>query len=279
MIEPTTTLSRPVRGLRWTPSGTVSVRPQYKTARRGGEPRVNGYVIHNALTNTSDHVGQGMAREAARRAARFERDNLRTLQDGYATEYGDVLCETGTCDHQHDQALADIITAVKALPIVSRDYSTPGCPYVAVFVSFTRRSLGGWYVTRTDNGRVLGWIVKTAGRWHSMISASAFRGDGLDQSGDLMDRVPGHLHHSPDGTERSGTHEVDTTREEAARSIVTWLVREHAPAVGYPTHPLVRLYRTSPAQHFPLGDHDERCVCGQAWPCPTRDAMTAGGGK
>ena len=112
-------------------------------------------------------------------------------------------------------------------------------------VTYRKRGYGGWYVTRADNGRQLGWLCRTTGTasgmplWAARISESAFRGTGPGDEGDVLDTVPPHLSSSnTDGT-------VDAigygrTRQVAAEELLSELLRRHAPAVGYPAHHQVR---------------------------------------
>lgn len=103
----------------------------------------------------------------------------------------------------------------------------------------------GWYVVRADNGRTLGWVTQDdaprllrAERWGGRISDEAFRGAGVEDTGHVLDRVPGELTLRVVGN-RHDTVTRKETRDEAALDIVAWLVDHRAPAVGFPAHPAV----------------------------------------
>jgi hypothetical protein len=109
-------------------------------------------------------------------------------------------------------------------------------------VRFTKRGYGGWLIKRADNGRTLGWVTRVDGRmWDAHVSASAFRGETIDDEGDVLDSVPGYLFNGEGLSSRSIA--VCATREDAAYEVVTWLRRKQAPALGYGRHYAVQAYR------------------------------------
>ena len=75
------------------------------------------------------------------------------------------------------------------------DTSKVKSEFVELEVKYTKREFGGYYVCRADNGRQLGWVFKQSefgakpGSWDAYPSSSAFRGDSLDDEGDLLDHV------------------------------------------------------------------------------------------
>lgn len=109
---------------------------------------------------------------------------------------------------------------------------------------FTRRSYGGWNVVRADNGRSLGWLCRTTDEfgdqcWSVHVSSSAFRGTGPNDTGDLLDSIPGDLHRG-DNSCQSRSIALVRTRDEGAQELVWYLNREMAPAVGHGPHYRVR---------------------------------------
>lgn len=119
---------------------------------------------------------------------------------------------------------------------VDRSGGHPVWPEVEVEVRFKRREWrDGWEVRRADNGRLLGWLCRDRENkvWQARVPESAFRGDGVNDEGNLLDEVPGYLTNA--NSTRDGFMPVgaDRTREWAARELLAWLVRYHAPAVGY----------------------------------------------
>ncbi|MFY1595538.1 hypothetical protein [Micromonospora sp. WMMD737] len=202
--------------------------------------------------------------------------DIRQLQDQLNAEHADHLCYIGHCPHN---------TPPPALPagVTAHVGFDPDAnlarPDVVLLVRFTRRKWGGWYVVRADNGRDLGWADRVtagehAGLWSARVCSSAFRGRGPDDTGDLLDRVEPRLHRGEHGRPFvSRAIDYADTRAQAAWSIVAHLVREHAPAAGYPRHYGVELYRTRLDQHFEM---DGRCVCGEPVDCPERARLQAG---
>lgn len=199
------------------------------------------------------------------------RPAIRQLQDRLNAEHADHLCYAGFCPH--DTPPAALPSGVVGL--VAYDYSPRR--HVVVLVRYTRRDLGGWNAVRADNGRLLGWMVRAsageyAGQWSAHIASGAFRGDGPDDEGDVMDQVDKYLHNGGSDSLSSRAIEYCENRERAADAIVSQLVREHAPAVGYPQHPGVKPYRTRASQHFEING---RCVCGEPVDCPDRARLLA----
>jgi hypothetical protein len=201
---------------------------------------------------------------------------IRDLENRIATERPDYRCVMNVCDHDHEP-----LTIPGGIEVIlSTDTDAHPMREVAVLIRFTKREYGGWHVVRADNGRVLGWVVKVeygeyAGEWSAHVSATAFRGDGPDFDGSVLDRVPSYLHNgNPDGGSR--TISYDRQRVYAASSIVHHLVRYHAPAVGYDERTDVTVRHTHLEDHWSLGKgRDEHCICGRDWPCPTRAALEA----
>lgn len=109
--------------------------------------------------------------------------------------------------------------------------------YQEIAIRFSKRSFGGWNIVRADNGRVLGWTVwnDIDKDWIGYLSASAFRGTGTDDLGDVLDHVPNHLFNGLDSL-RSLISAVGVTRVDVAEELVYRLVREQAPAVGFGAH-------------------------------------------
>ena len=88
-------------------------------------------------------------------------------------------------------------------------------------------------VRRADNARRLGWIQLNSDQtWAATVDPAAFRGTGIDDTGDPADQVPPALYHGA----TTGEPEiigVGPTPDTAAYHIAKWLVRGRAPAVGY----------------------------------------------
>lgn len=118
--------------------------------------------------------------------------------------------------------------------ITVSDYRALKVALLSVDVKFTRRDCGGWYVTRRDNGRHLGWVVLNTwtdpkrATWESYPSSSAFRGESLADEGDLLDHVDSFV---VGGIVHARRVAVDETRQEAAHSLLAYLVRNVATAV------------------------------------------------
>lgn len=112
-------------------------------------------------------------------------------------------------------------------------------------VRYARREYGGWLIRRADNGRLLGWAVKsTDGKeWHGYVADDPFRGDDVNDEGYYLDDVPGYLTKRGDGW-----HTITgDTRAEVAETIISCLCREKAPALGFGRHYLVtRRYADRP---------------------------------
>ncbi|MBF9135278.1 hypothetical protein I0C86_41240 [Plantactinospora sp. S1510] len=173
------------------------------------------------------------------------RPEIRALQDRLTAEHPDMRCYDGLC--LHNEATPPLPAGVSA--VVVRDWrSTTAARGLVVLIRFTRREWGGWHVVRADNGRGLGWAVREefgeyAGQWLAYVGSDAFRGTGPDDLGHVLDAVPSHLHRSPDGSSvTSGVVDYADTRFWAAFALVSELVREQAPAVGFGPHGAVRPY-------------------------------------
>lgn len=193
------------------------------------------------------------------------------LQDWLTFKHADMRCFDGMCPH--DEPVPVLPRGVHA--VVGHDF-TPRLD-VVILIRYANRGLGGWEVLRADNRRPLGWthreqLGEHKGRWSAHVSSSAFQGDGPNDTGHTLDRVPPALHFSPDGSSLSsrsiGHYEQ---RFWAAYSIVNHLVHEHAPAVGYPAHPRVTPHHQRPEQHFDL--NGGLCSCTQPLPCRKRAAL------
>jgi hypothetical protein len=210
---------------------------------------------------------------------------IRAFQDQLAAQHPDPACYYGMCPHED---LPDPVLPGGVQAIHITDYDTTPWRTVVTLVRFKARILGkdrfrqGWFVVRADNGRELGWLCKQddgehKGLWSIRVCVSAFRGDGPDDDGNVMDRVPHHLYNgTADGS--SSAHAIGYARDrtEAAAEIVARLVQRRAPAVGYGPRYDVTVYHSRPRDHFAIGEgNDERCLCSEAWPCPKRAALEA----
>jgi hypothetical protein len=127
---------------------------------------------------------------------------------------------------------------------MASDATGTDTPYRFVRRMWKGEPIGGWSVVRADNGRYLGWLRRPAAiysswvRWEVRVHEEAFRGDGPDNTGELLDKVPDWLlrgHYCDDTTVVGGGR----TRDEAAFELLLWLDDKHAPAVGYGQHPEV----------------------------------------
>ena len=120
----------------------------------------------------------------------------------------------------------------------------PGYPEkITVSTRWKKRQWGGWNLVEARTGRVLGWITRSLdepGIWEYRICSGAFRGDGIDDQGDVMDRVDPWLYK---GNSEGGSLRLGTARRrwDAAHGIVWHLVQHHAPAVGYGRHGMVEM--------------------------------------
>ncbi|WBB94132.1 hypothetical protein [Verrucosispora sp. WMMC514] len=200
---------------------------------------------------------------------------IRALQDQLNTEHPNTLCYYDMCPH--GTPLPSLPAGVIALAVPDLKSRPPR--EVVVLVSFKRREWG-WGIVRADNGRLLGWTAKVsagehAGRWSAHVASGAFRGDGPDNDGDILDEVHHYLHNGvPNNSFVSNPIDYHERRADAAHTVVAHVVYKQAPAVGYPRHPQVRPYRTRAWQHFEL---DDRCVCGEPVDCPERARLLAEG--
>lgn len=108
-----------------------------------------------------------------------------------------------------------------------------------------------WYVQRFDNGRTLGWLCPPRNRgkldrqWSTHVPAEAFRGEGTDDLGDVLDRVPADLFGHGKDQFTSPAIAYDRTRREAAHELITHLSRHRAPALGHGRHPRVERYMSA----------------------------------
>lgn len=125
------------------------------------------------------------------------------------------------------------------------DAAGSGYREVEVEVRFTKRAYGGWLVRRADNGRELGWLVRDGKLWQARVSASAFRGQDVDDYGDVLDDVPLYLFNGKSRLEAWPIVSDAATREDAAHDLLWHLHRHHATALGYGPHPAVTPYRSS----------------------------------
>lgn len=118
-----------------------------------------------------------------------------------------------------------------------RDFHGSETLVKTIDVRYTRRDWGGWHICRADNGRVLGWAVKSMDgkEWHGYVADGPFRGDDANDEGDVMDRVPETLTRRGNGWDTM----TGTTRLDIAEGIVSWLCRQKAPALGFGRHYLV----------------------------------------
>ncbi len=162
------------------------------------------------------------------------RAEIRALADKLTAERYDTRCQYGLCDHGGHPV------TMPAGVIPTYAHHSDGTTRV-VLVRFTRRDIGGWTVVRADNGRRLGWTVRQdhgehRGRWSVHIDPQAFHGDDVDDVGDLLDTVDARFYNGDGRRFHSPAVEYDRDRAEAAHSIVRWLTRHDAPAVGYGRH-------------------------------------------
>lgn len=202
----------------------------------------------------------------------------RALQTALDTAHNDLTCYVGLCDHGTPPP--DLPVGV--VPLVVRDRSAGR--HRVHLVRYTRRRGGGYNVVRADNGRCLGWVVRASagehqGTWSVHVHSGAFLGVGPDDLGNLLDHVAPHLYGSTSG-EEAFSPPVDRCdrRDDAAWTLVARLVDNRAPALGYPRHPLTRLYHHRPDMHYEMTCRDGlQCSCGQALPCPVRVELETGG--
>lgn len=113
-------------------------------------------------------------------------------------------------------------------------------PWVAVAknrelqIRYTRREFGGWYVTRLDNGRILGWVVRNPDNpksWDARLNPGAFRGTGPDDEGDILDEVSPYLFNGSDNLTSRPISVGCKTQLDGADAILYQLIRDNAPAV------------------------------------------------
>lgn len=114
---------------------------------------------------------------------------------------------------------------------------------VTVPVRWKRREYGGWKLVHAETGRTLGWIVRNYDKprvWDVRMCSTPFRGDGLADGGDILDRVPYYLYNGDSGDAHvSYAFSWTKDRWDAAFNIVWTLVNRRAPGVGFPRHPEV----------------------------------------
>lgn len=119
-----------------------------------------------------------------------------------------------------------------ATVIQFRDYDAK--QEVVYQVRYVKREYGGWTLVRADNGRHLGWLVKSYGTedWSAHVNASAFKGTGPDDEGHLLDKVDTHLFNGKSQcvSESIG---LDSKRDQAAELIIRRLHEKRAPALGF----------------------------------------------
>ncbi|WP_431728531.1 hypothetical protein [Verrucosispora sp. TAA-831] len=200
---------------------------------------------------------------------------IRALQDQLNAEHADVYCYYDSlCPH----GTPPPPMPAGVIALVGSDHRRRPATHIVVLVRFKRRQWGGWSIVRADNGRLLGWTDKVTsgehgGRWSAHVTSNAFRGDGPDNEGELLDTVQYRLYNGdPNNSLVSNPIDYGDRRMDAAEAIVQHLVEMHAPAVGYPRHYGVTVHRTRPTQHFEL---DGRCVCGGPVDCPERARLLA----
>ncbi len=188
-------------------------------------------------------------------------------------------CAWGGCSHDHSALRLPPGTRL----IVATDRDQHPNRHIGVLIRYTNRSIGGYNVVRSDNGRQLGWVVNSdlrTGRrppypWSAHVDPSAFRGDTLDDTGDLLDQVPGDFYGAPYGRlDLCPPIDQCACRDDAASSIVWRLVAKHATAVTGSVNHLVIVAKTYQGQHFELGEGRRRhCSCTASWPCPKRATL------
>lgn len=107
-----------------------------------------------------------------------------------------------------------------------------------------------WNVRRADNDRLLGWVYPPrAGNdkaWTAHVASGAFRGDDVNDEGDILDHVPAYLYNGSEAeTFKCPTITRSGSRYDAVIELLSWLLRKHAPAMGYGRHFEVRRYDTA----------------------------------
>lgn len=117
-------------------------------------------------------------------------------------------------------------------------------PYRFVRRRWDGQDIGGWSVVRADNGRHLGWVCQPAlgdhpkwVRWQARVAEEAFIGDGPDDTGHVMDKVPEWLLGAGG---RGAVIGEGRNRDEAVFELLMWLDGKWAPAVGHGRHGEVR---------------------------------------
>lgn len=129
-------------------------------------------------------------------------------------------------------------------------------PEFSVEVRFTTRTftgtdgakvkIGGYNVVRADNGRNLGWVTKSEdGTWAARVAQGAFRGEGIDDQGDVLDSVDDYAinmerAHVNGALPGQRPVSIDSSRAYAAEGVVRWLLARRAPALGFGRHYAVK---------------------------------------
>lgn len=114
----------------------------------------------------------------------------------------------------------------------------------------------GYLIKRTDNDRLLGHVIRDerTGRWSAYVSDAAFRGDGADDPGYLLDDVPRTLlHRTADGFSELSAR----TRNAAADLLLEVLRAQRAPGAGFGRHPrVIRAWEDDPQRREQVIAHD-----------------------
>ena len=164
------------------------------------------------------------------------------LWDGTDMRVADALDAAGKTQRVpvFDGDIYPLRTAGRAAPVIIRTRDGLG-KEITVEIAYRKRSYGGWLVVRADNGRELGWLTTRGGSsgWSAHVSSVAFRGDTIDDTGDILDNVPQRLFHGEDSFRSVEIGWPQETREQAAEYLVRWLAKERATALGYGRHPEV----------------------------------------
>ena len=164
------------------------------------------------------------------------------LWDGTDMRVADALDAAGKTQRVpvFDGDIYPLRTAGRAAPVIIRTRDGRGGE-ITVEIAYRKREYGGWHVVRADNGRQLGWLTTRVGSsgWSAHVDSAAFRGDTVNDTGDLLDDVPLYLFNGEDSVRSREIGWPERTREDAAEQLVAWLARKRATALGYGRHPEV----------------------------------------
>jgi hypothetical protein len=130
----------------------------------------------------------------------------------------------------------------QAAPVMITVRNWRGDGYMTVAVRYRKRESGGWSILRADNERRLGWICKGYREpdWSAYVDSEAFRGDGVNDTGHVLDDVPLYLFNGENTVLHRPVSEGCPKREDAVEAIILWLNKHGANALGYGSHYDVR---------------------------------------